>query len=119
MNSAMYTIGLFTAQAAPTGAGGGGSTIMLIGWLAIVFAIFYFMAILPQRRREKERKKLLDAIKTGDRVIFGGGLIGTVANVKDPILVVKVAEGVKLEVLRGAVTRIVEKEDELKTAESN
>lgn len=77
--------------------------------MAIVFGIFYFMMILPQKRKEKERKKMIDNVKTGERVIFSGGMIGTVANVKDNVLVVKVAENVKIEILRGAVLRVLDK----------
>ena len=93
------------AAAAQQGPGG----FFMIVMMAILFAIFYFMIIRPQKTKEKERKKLIDSIKTGDRVIFSGGMIGTVANVKDNVLVVKIAENVKVEIVRGAVLRVLEK----------
>lgn len=117
MNAGICGLGITVGAGAPPPAGSGASTIMLVGWLAIVFAIFYFMAILPQKRREKERKKLLEALKTGDKVLFGGGIIGVIANIKDHIIVIKVSEGVKVEVLKGAVTRVIEKDDELKNTD--
>jgi preprotein translocase YajC subunit len=64
---------------------------------------------VPQRRREKERQQLLEAIKTGDRVLFGGGIIGVVTNVKEKTYVIKVADKTKLEVVRGAVTQVLDK----------
>lgn len=95
-----------TQAAGPQGAGG---LISFIVPMAIIFAIFYFMIILPQKRKDKERKKLIDNVKSGDRVIFSGGMIGTVANVKDNVLLVKIAENVKVEIVRGAVLRVLDK----------
>jgi len=89
--------------------GGGNQLLMVGGYMAIIFAIFYFMVILPQKRKEKARKALIDSVKTGERIIFGAGMIGTVANVKDNIIVVKIAENVKVEILRGAVQQVLEK----------
>ena len=87
------------------------SPVMMIGWLVIMVGLFYFMMIRPQQRKEKERRALIASIKSGDRVVFGGGLIGTVANVKDTVLVVKAAENTKLEVLRAYVTRVIQKDE--------
>ncbi len=89
------------------------SPVMLIGWLVIMAALFYFMMILPQQRREKERRKLIDSIKTGDRVLFGGGLIGIVSNVKPDTFVLKVADNTKITVVRAAVTRVLTEESDL------
>lgn len=88
------------------------SGIFMFVWLGLMIVLFYFMLIRPQKRREKERQALLAAVKTGDRVLFAGGLLGTVANVKDKTLVVKIADGVKVEVLRGAVSQVLAKGEE-------
>ncbi|MDD5677170.1 MAG: preprotein translocase subunit YajC [Kiritimatiellae bacterium] len=89
------------------------SPVMMIGWLVIMVGLFYFMMIRPQQRKEKERRALIAGIKSGDRVVFGGGLIGTVANVKDTVLVIKVADNMKLDVLRASVTRVIQKDTDL------
>jgi preprotein translocase subunit YajC len=94
----------------------GGLGGMLVPML-LIMAIFYFMMIRPQQRKEKERRAMLEAVKSGDRVVFGGGMIGTVTNLKDQTLIVKIADSVKVEVLRGSVTRVVEKDEKL--AEEN
>jgi preprotein translocase subunit YajC len=83
------------------------SPVFMFGWLAVMIAIFYVMLIRPQRRREKDRQALIQAIKTGDRVLFAGGIIGIVANVKEKTFVIKVGEKSKLEVLRGAVSQVL------------
>ncbi len=85
------------------------SGVFMFVWLGLMVALFYFMLIRPQKRREKERQALLNAVKTGDRVLFGGGILGVVANVKEKTLVVKIADGVKVEVLRGAVSQVLDK----------
>ena len=87
--------------------------VMMIVWVAIMIALFYFMLIRPQQRKEKERLALIGGIKTGDRIIFGGGIIGTVANLKDKVLVVKVSEDTKLEILRASVTQVLRKEEDV------
>lgn len=96
---------------APGGPGEGPGGGFLLGWIAIMIAIFYVMIIRPQKRRENERKDLLKAIKTGDRVLFSGGMIGQVANVKEKTFVIKIADKTKVEVLRGAVTSVLSKDD--------
>lgn len=99
---------------APAGGGEGGapaqnSGIFMFVWIGLMILLFYFMLIRPQKRREKERQALLSAVKTGDRVLFSGGLLGVVSNVKEKTLMIKIADGVKVEVLRGAVSQVLEK----------
>ena len=96
------------AMAGPGGEGQGGGFGMFIPMI-LIFAIFYFMLIRPQQRKEKERRAMIDAIKSGSRIMFSGGILGTVTNVKEGTLVVRVADGVKIEVARGAVSRVIEK----------
>ena len=98
------------AMASPGGAGGqagGGGMVGMIGYMLIFFALFYFLMIRPQMRREKERKKMIEEVKSGDRVLFCGGMLGSVTNVKDQVLVVKIADNVKVEIARGAVLRVL------------
>ena len=98
-------------------AGGGGaqepSPIGMMGPIVIMIAIFYFLLIRPQQRREKERRALLAAVKSGDKVLFGGGMIGVVTNASENTLTIKIADKVKVDVIRGAVTQVLGKEDEI------
>jgi preprotein translocase subunit YajC len=86
--------------------------------IVIIFGIMYVMMIRPQQRKEKERRAMIDLIKSGDRILFGGGIIGTVSNVKDGTLMVKVADNVKMEVVRGSVTRVFAKGEKAQEEES-
>ena len=107
MELAWWTI----AMAAPgdQGGGGGGGALGLFLPMLIIFGIFYFMLIRPQQRKEKERRALIDSVESGARIIFSGGIIGTVTNVKEGVLVVKIADNVKIEVARGAVNKVLDK----------
>ena len=85
---------------------------MSIIFLVALLGIMYFIMIRPQQRREKERQSLLNNIKNGDKVVFSGGIIGTVANTKENTFMIRIAEKVKVEVARGAVTQVLGKGDE-------
>lgn len=84
-------------------------------WIGVMIAIFYVIAIRPQQRREKEKQALIAAVKTGDRVLFAGGILGVVANAKERTLIVKIADNTKVEILRAAVARVLAKGEDLGT----
>jgi preprotein translocase subunit YajC len=86
---------------------------MLIPML-LIFGIFYFMMIRPQQRKEKERQRMISELRAGQRVMFGGGLIGTVAECREHVFVITIANGVNVEVARGAVSRVLMEGDTVK-----
>ncbi len=100
------------AMAAPAD-GQGGSPLGMFAPMLIIFAIFYFMLIRPQQRKERERRQMIEAVKTGDRVLFCGGMVGAVTNVKDATFTIKIADNVKVDVARGAVTRVLDKDEKI------
>lgn len=93
-----------------TGGGSGGGGFGFIFVIIATFAIFYFILIRPQQKKQKALQKMVEAIKKGDRVVTGGGIFGTVAGLKDNIIILKVADDVKIEVLKTAVASVVNKE---------
>ena len=98
------------AMAPPAGEGGQQpGAFYYIGMMVLMMGIFYVILIRPQRRKEQERRALIDSVKTGDRVMFGGGIIGTIANVKEKTIMVRIADKVKIEVSRGSVTHVLGK----------
>jgi preprotein translocase subunit YajC len=109
------TLNVVTLVAAVPGGSGGMMNMMLP--MVLIFGIMYFMMIRPQQRKEKERRALINNLKSGTRVLFGGGIVGTITNVKDATFMVKIAENVKIEVARGAVSRVLEKGDKITTEE--
>jgi preprotein translocase subunit YajC len=96
---------------------GGGS----MGWLGIaplifIFAIFYFLLILPQQRRQKKWHAMLDQLKTGDKVTTSGGLRGTIIALKEDAIHLRVPpDNLRLEVTKASVTAVTTTEEEVKT----
>ncbi len=88
------------------GGGGGGSSMLIM--LVAIFAIFYFLMIRPESKRRKERQTMIDSLKRGDKVVTIGGLYGDVQDVHDDRLVIKIAEGVKVEVAKSSVSGVRE-----------
>jgi len=75
--------------------------------LGMLFAIFYFILIRPQQKRVKTHKDMLGALAKGNRVITNGGLIGTVVKFEgDNIVVVQIAEGVKVRIAKSAISEV-------------
>jgi preprotein translocase subunit YajC len=80
--------------------------------LILIFVVFYFLLIRPQQRKAKDHKTMLDALRRGDRIVTGGGIIGTVARVDSPEeITVDIADGVRVRVLRGTITSVLAKPD--------
>jgi len=80
--------------------------------LILIFVVFYFLLIRPQQRKAKDHRTMLDALRRGDRVVTGGGIIGTVARVDNPEEVtVDIADGVRVRVLRSTITSVLAKPD--------
>ena len=78
--------------------------------LILIFVVFYFLLIRPQQRKAKDQKTMLDALRRGDRVVTGGGIIGTVARVDNPEeVVVDIAENVRVRVVRSTITTVLTK----------
>ena len=95
------------------GIGGGLGSIGPIVMMVAVFAIFYFLMIMPQQRKQKKWAEMLTQIKPGDRVVTSGGLTGLVMSAKDDTLILRVApDNIKLEVARSSVVTLTTNEDE-------
>ena len=71
--------------------------------MLLIFAIFYFLMIKPQQRKEKERRKMISELRAGTKVVFAGGLIGTIVEAKELTFKIEIASDVVIEVARSAV----------------
>ncbi len=83
----------------------------------LMVVLFYFMLIRPQRRAQKEHAARLASLRSGDEVVAAGGIHGTITNLNDRTVTLKIADGVKIKVDRTSVTSISSKTDEPEAAE--
>ena len=100
--------------AAPDGGTGssGGSMVTTFITFGLIIVVFYFLIIRPQRKRDKDTKAMINAVKKGDKVVTIGGIRGTVMSVKDTVVVLKVDDNTKLELNKSAVSTVLEKKGE-------
>lgn len=75
----------------------------LIIFLVLMFGLFYFLMVRPQRRRQKEHQELVAELKRGDRVITAGGIYGVIESLSEDSIVIKVESGATMRVARGSV----------------
>lgn len=93
-----------------------------MGWLGFaplifIFAIFYFLLIMPQQRRQKKWQQMLGELKTGDKVVTTGGIRGTIIALKDDYLTLRVPpDNLRMEVSRGSVSSVTTPEEPNKVA---
>jgi preprotein translocase subunit YajC len=80
--------------------------------LVLIFVVFYFLLIRPQQKKQQDHRKTLDGLRRGDRIVTGGGIVGTVNKVVGPEEVeVDIAQGVRVKVLRSTISSVLAKPD--------
>jgi preprotein translocase subunit YajC len=102
----MFSIALAQDAAAQTAPQQGGGLNSLLGFLPIVliFVVLYFLMIMPQQRRQKKHKQMLEALKRGDRVVTSSGIHGIITTVREGSFLVKIAENTEIELDKGSVS---------------
>lgn len=96
---------LLQQQTAPSG-------ILSFLPLILILGIFYLIVFLPARRRQKKLQDMIDNLKAGDKVVTSGGIYGTIVGLKDDRIQLRIAENVKIELSRNAVTALQGSEQE-------
>ena len=105
MNSA-----LLLCDAAPAAANAQGGGMGMLVPMLLILAIFYFMMIRPQQRKEKERRKMIEELRAGAKIVFAGGLMGTIQEATEKTFKVEIAPGTTIEIARSCVSGIVSDE---------
>ncbi len=82
----------------------GGSALVQFAPLLIIMGIFYVLLILPAQRRQKKTQEMINALKNGDKVVTSGGLLGTIVGIEGDSVQLRIADQVKVKILRSAVT---------------
>jgi preprotein translocase subunit YajC len=112
---------MFISEAWAQGAGGGsmfgGEGLMQFAPLILIFVVFYFLLIRPQQKKMKAHREMISAVRRGDRVVTGGGMIGQVVKViSDAEVDVQIAEGVKVRMLKSTITDVIARGEPVKGA---
>jgi preprotein translocase subunit YajC len=95
------------AQDKPVPKPGQSSPMTFLIMMAVIFAIIYFMMIMPQKKKQKETQNMLNNVKKGDRIVTIGGLLGTVGNVKETTVMVKIADNTVVEFRKSSIASIL------------
>jgi preprotein translocase subunit YajC len=112
---------MFISEAYAQGTGGGsmfgGEGMMQFLPLILIFVVFYFLLIRPQQKKMKAHREMVSAVRRGDRVVTGGGMIGQVVKViSDAEVDVQIAEGVKVRMLKSTITDVIARGEPVKGA---
>lgn len=102
------TLALFLQQ--PPGGGGLFGSIATFLPFILIFGVFYFLLIVPQRKRQKELQELIGNLKAGDKIITTGGIMATITAVRDASLLIRSADKSILEITRSAVAGLQNEE---------
>lgn len=92
--------------------GGGGNLLYTLAPFILMFAIFYFLLIRPQQKKQKQRGSMLNALKKGDKVTTVGGMHGTIAEITDDTIVLKVNDVTKLTFDRSSINNVTARSNE-------
>ncbi|MCK5533478.1 preprotein translocase subunit YajC [bacterium] len=84
----------------------GNPLVQFFPWI-LIFAIFYFLVIRPQQKKVKEHQEMLNNLKKGDKVLSSGGVYGVVVGIKAAVLEIEIAEEVKIQLAKSAVTQVL------------
>lgn len=95
-----------TPAATPQQPGGMGMFVPML----LILGIFYFMMIRPQQRKEKERRKMIENLRADARIVFAGGLMGTIVEAAEKTFKVEIAPGTVIEIARTSVSGVVGEE---------
>jgi preprotein translocase subunit YajC len=101
---------MFISPAYAQAFGDSANTLVQFAPFVLIFVVFYFFVIRPQQQKTRDHRSMLSALRRGDRVVTGGGIIGTVAKVVgDDEVLVDIAEGMRVRVVRSTITAVLAK----------
>ena len=97
---------LFLAQAAP--ASSAPAWLQFVPML-LILVVFYFLLVAPMRKKQRELQQMIEKLQKGDRVVTSGGLHGEVTGIEGAVVLLKIADNVKVKVSKSAVTQVEER----------
>ncbi len=105
----LSTIAWAQTAAAP---GGSGATLLSLVPFVLIFAVFYFLLILPQQKRQKKLRGMLESLKKGDKVITASGIWGTITNMGKETVTLQISDNTKIKMQRDQIARLRNEEED-------
>jgi len=105
-------LNIMFAFSSPSGTEGSPSMITSFIPILLIFVIFYFLLIRPQQKKQKQHQAMVASLRKGDRIVTNGGIYGTVVDVKEHVIVLRISEDVKIELVKNAVATVIEKRED-------
>ncbi|MBU0683327.1 MAG: preprotein translocase subunit YajC [Candidatus Omnitrophota bacterium] len=101
-------LGLAFAQTGSAGASGSCPTSSLMGLMpiAVIFIIFYFLLIRPQKKSQKEHAKMISELTKNDEVVTSGGIYGTIVNIQNDVVTLRVDDNTRIKIQRSSVSKL-------------
>ncbi|MBX3238099.1 MAG: preprotein translocase subunit YajC [Nitrospiraceae bacterium] len=99
------------AQGTSGGTGPGSSLLSLVPFV-LIFVIFYFMLILPQQKRQKQLKSMIEGLKKGDKVVTASGIWGTITNMGKETVTLQIADNTKIKIQKEHIARLRGEEED-------
>ena len=90
----------------------GQSPLMSLMPIALIFVIFYFLLIRPQKKQQQEHVKMLEGLAKNDEVVTSGGIYGTIVNLQDDIATLRVDDNTRIKVQKGSISKLKKKKEE-------
>ncbi|MEM9421615.1 MAG: preprotein translocase subunit YajC [Pseudomonadota bacterium] len=107
LSTLLSMFGVTVAHAQAAGASPAGGIVDLLIPMALMFVVFYFLLIRPQQNAQKKHREMIAAVKRGDTVVTAGGLVGKVVKASDdPEVMVEIADGVQVKVMKATLTDV-------------
>lgn len=120
----LYFVTMFIGMASPVLAQEGGKPApggfgfgSFLPMMLVMFLIIYFLMIRPEQKKQKEKRTMLQNVKKGDKVLTVGGIYGTVSNVKDDTIMLRIGDNTTVKFSKSAISSVITKDDETKTSE--
>jgi preprotein translocase subunit YajC len=92
--------------------------IMQLAPLALIFVIFYFMLIRPQKKKERQHQEMLKNLAKNDEIVTTGGIHGTIVNIKDKSFILRIDENVKMEIEKNCVAYVKKSQGQVQGSEA-
>ncbi|MFA6636222.1 MAG: preprotein translocase subunit YajC [Candidatus Omnitrophota bacterium] len=87
------------------------SPLMGLAPVALIFVVFYFLLIRPQKKQQQQHAKMLNELKKNDEVVTSGGIHGTIVNLQDDVVIIRVDENTRMKVQKSAVARVKQRSE--------